>query len=359
MNTSNQPNDKMFTAKALESIMRIGLVLLLIYWCYNIAHPFFPVIFWGIIIAVTIKPIYDRLRSVLGGRGTLAAILITLLPLILLIVPTYLLSDLLISSSKEYLVHLKQGTLSVPPPSEKVASWPVIGKPLYDFWSLASNSLESALMKISPQFMNFGTQLLSSAAGIGIGILKFVVSMVIAGVLLAKADAGAQAALLLAKRLRNERGGDTVKLAAATVRGVALGILGVAIIQALMAGIGFVVVGLPAAGLLALLVLIVAVVQIPTIVILCPVIIYVFYTHSTIVAVMFAVWCIIIGLIDNILKPLIMGRGVDVPMIIIFIGAIGGFITYGLPGLFAGAFVFALSYELFLSWLNDDTKIDA
>ncbi|MGH7849004.1 MAG: AI-2E family transporter [Thermodesulfobacteriota bacterium] len=357
MNTSNQPNDKVFMAKALESIMRIGLVLLLIYWCYNIAHPFLPIIFWGIIIAVTIKPIYDRLKSVLGGRGTLAAILITLLPLILLIVPTYLLSDLLISSSKEYLVHLKQGTLSVPPPSEKVASWPVIGKPLYEFWSLASNNLETALMKIPPQFKNFGTHLLSSAAGIGVGILKFVVSMVIAGVLLAKADVGAQAALSLATRLRYERGGDTVKLAAATVRSVALGILGVALIQALLAGVGFVVVDLPAAGLLALLVLIVAVVQIPTIVILCPIIIYVFYTHNTIVAVVFTVWCIIVGLSDNILKPLLMGRGVDVPMIVIFIGAIGGFITYGLPGLFAGAFVFALSYELFLSWLNDDTQI--
>jgi predicted PurR-regulated permease PerM len=356
MNTSNQPNDKVFMAKALESITRIGLVLLLIYWCYNIAHPFLPIIFWGVIIAVTIKPIYDRLKSILGGRDTLAAILITLIPLILLIVPTYLLSDLLISSSKEYLVHLKQGTLSIPPPSEKVASWPVIGKPMYEFWSLASNNLETALMKIPPHFKNFGTSCLSSAAGVGRDT-QVVVSMVIAGVLLAKADVGAQAALSLATRLRYERGGDTVKLAAATVRSVALGILGVALIQALLAGIGFVVVGLPAAGLLALLVLIVAVVQIPTIVILCPIIIYVFYTHNTIVAVVFTVWCLIVGLSDNILKPLLMGRGVDVPMIVIFIGAIGGFITYGLPGLFAGAFVFALSYELFLSWLNDDTQI--
>jgi predicted PurR-regulated permease PerM len=359
MNTSNRPNDKVFMARALELILRIGLVFLLIYWCYKISRPFISIIFWGIIIAVTFKPIYDRLKSALGGRGGLAAILMTLLPLILLIVPTYMLSGVLIDSSKEFLVHLKEGTLSVPPPSESVSSWPFIGKPLYEYWSLASGNLEAALMKISPQFRNYGTQVLSSAAGVGVGILKLVVSMVIAGVLLAKADGGSKAALALAARLRHERGRETVELAAATVRSVALGILGVALIQALLAGIGFVVVGVPGAGIWALLVLIVAMVQIPTILVLGPIIVYVFYTDNTVVAVVFAVWCIIIGLSDNVLKPLLMGRGVDVPMIVIFIGAIGGFIAYGFPGLFAGAFVFALSYKLFLSWLNTDTQIDA
>lgn len=358
MNTSNRPNDKVFMTRLLESTIRIGLVLLLIYWCYKIAQPFIPIIFWGIIIAVAIKPIYDRLKSVLGGRGSLAATLITLLTLIILIVPTYLLSGSLISSSKEYLVHLKEGTLSVPPPSERVSSWPLIGKPLYEFWSLASDNLEAALMKITPQLKNFATPLLTSVAGVGVGILKLVVSIVITGVLLAKADSGTQAALAFATRLRPERGGETVQLAAATVRSVALGILGVALIQALLSGIGFAIVGVPGAGLWALLVLIVAVVQLPTLLILGPMIVYVFSTNNTVIAVVFAVWCIIIGISDNILKPLLMGRGVDVPMIVIFIGAIGGVIAYGIPGLFAGAFVFALSYKLFLSWLKDDTRFD-
>lgn len=359
MNTSNRPNDKMFMARALESTIRIGLVILLIYWCYKIAQPFILIIFWGIIIAVAIKPIYDRLKSVLGGRGSLAATLITLLTLILLIIPTYILSDSLITSSKEYLVHLKEGTLSVPPPSERVSSWPLIGKPLYEFWGLASENLQAALRKITPQLKNFSTPLLSSVAGVGVGILKLVVSIVIAGVLLAKADGGTQAALAFTTRLRPEHGRETVQLAAATVRSVALGILGVALIQALLAGIGFVVVGVPGAGLWALLVLIVAMVQLPTLLILGPIIVYVFYTNNTVIAVVFALWCIIIGISDNILKPLLMGRGVDVPMIVIFIGAIGGFIAYGFIGLFAGAFVFALSYKLFLSWLNDDASIDA
>jgi predicted PurR-regulated permease PerM len=358
MNTSNRPNDKVFMARALESTIRIGLLLLLIYWCYKIAQPFIQTIFWGIIIAVAIKSIYDRLKSALGGRSRLAATLITLCVLILLTVPTYMLSDSLIETSKAYLVHLKEGTLTVPPPSESIRSWPIIGQRLYEFWSLASDNFDAALTKITPQLKNYGAPLLTSAAGAGIGILKLVVSIVIAGVLLAKADSGGRAALAIATRLRSEHGRETVQLAAATVRSVALGILGVAVIQALLAGVGFVVVGVPGAGLWALLVLIVAVIQLPTLLILGPIAVYVFYTGNTLTAVVFAVWCILVGLIDNILKPLLMGRGVDVPMLVIFIGAIGGFIAYGIFGLFAGAFVFALSYKLFLSWLNEDTHID-
>lgn len=359
MNTSNRSDEKALMERVLESTIRIGLVLLLIYWCYKIAQPFILTIFWGVIIAVAIKPVYDRLKSSFGGRGNLAATLITLLALIIFIVPTYMLSESLVVSSTEFLEHLKEGTLRVPPPSENIGSWPFIGKPLYEFWSLASVNLEAALMKLTPQIKNIGSPLLSSAAGVGVGMLKMLVSIVIAGVLLAKAEGGSRAALSFAKRLRSERADETVQLAAATVRSVALGILGVALIQSLLAAIGFIVVDLPGAGIWALLILIVAVVQLPTILVLGPIIVYVFYTHSTATAIVFAVWCVIIGLSDNILKPLLMGRGVDVPMIVIFIGVIGGFISYGFFGLFAGAFVFALGYKLFLSWLNQSTPSDA
>ena len=358
MDNATRPGRKEFVDRALEAAIRIGLVFLLIYWCYTIARPFILTIFWGIIIAVAIKPAYDRLKSLLHGRGKLAASLIMLIALIILIVPTYLLSQSLVVSSKEYLMHLKNGTLSVPPPSEKVRTWPFIGAPLYDFWSLASDNLEDALMKLSPQIKNIGTPILTSAADVGAGILKMVISIVIAGVLLIKSDGGNRAALSLATRLRAERGGETVELATATVRSVALGILGVALIQALLAGIGFAAIKLPAAGIWAILVLIFAMAQLPTILVLGPIIVYVFYTHNTAAAIVFAIWCIFVGLIDNVLKPLLMGRGVDVPMLVIFIGAIGGFISYGIFGLFAGAFVFALGYKLFLSWVNENARTD-
>ena len=357
MSSSNQPaNDKLYVARALEASIHIGLVALILFWCFKIGQPFLETIVWGIILAVAVHPGYNRLKSALGGRGRLAATLIAFLALIILLVPTYMLSESLIDTAKEYSTHLKAGTLSVPPPSESVRPWPVIGKPLYNFWRLASNNLGAALDKIAPQLKQYGVPLLSAAAGAGVGILKFVISIIIAGVLLANDAGGGRAARAIATRLAGERGPAAVELTVATVRSVTLGILGVAIIQTLLASLGFIVVGVPGAGLWALLVLILAVVQIPTILVLGPIIVYVFTTSTAVTAVVFAIWSILVGISDAFLKPLLMGRGVDVPMLVVFIGAIGGFMTSGIIGLFVGAIILALGYKLFSLWLEEDEQ---
>jgi predicted PurR-regulated permease PerM len=357
MSASNQPSiDKLYMARALEAAIRIGLVALLLYWCFKIGEPFIETIVWGIIMAVAIHPGYVRLKSALGGRGRLAATLITLFTLIVLLVPTYMLSESLINAVQGYSANINEGTLKVPPPPESVRSWPVIGEPLHTFWNLASDNLAAALSKITPQLKKVGIPLLSTAAGAGVGILKFLVSIIIAGVLLANAVGGGRAARTIAGRLTGEQGISAVELAVATVRSVTLGILGVALIQAILAGIGFLVVGVPGAGLWALLVLIFAVVQLPTILILGPIVVYVFATASTATAVVFTIWSLLVGMSDAFLKPLLMGRGVDVPMLVIFIGAIGGFLTSGIIGLFVGAIILALGYKLFFLWLNEQTQ---
>ncbi len=357
MNSSNHSsNDTLFLARALEATLYIGLVVLLLYWCFQIGRPFIQIIVWGIIITVAIHPAYNRLKSALGGRDRLAATLFTLIALIVLLVPAYMLSGSLIDVAQEYSARINEGTLSVPPPSESVRSWPAIGEPLYEFWSLASNNLESALSKINPQLKKLVIPLLSAAAGAGVGILKFVISIIIAGVLLANAAGGGQAARALATRLTGERGTKVIELSAATVRSVALGILGVALIQMVLASIGLLAVGVPGAGFWALLVLILAVVQLPPLFVLVPIIIYVFSTSSTVIAVVFAIWSILVGISDAFLKPLLMGRGVDVPMLVVFIGAIGGFMTSGIIGLFVGAVVLTLGYKLFILWLKEETE---
>ena len=214
MNSSNQSSDdKLFVAKALEATIHVGLVVLLLYWCFKIGQPFIGIIVWGIIFAVAIHPGYNRLKSALGGRGRLSAILITIVALIILLVPTYMLSGSLIETAKAYSAYLDAGTLTVPPPSENIRSWPVIGEPLYEFWSEASDNLGAALNKITPQLKKIGIPLLSAAAGAGVGILKFVVSIIIAGVLLANDAGGGRAARAIATRLAGERGTTAVELA--------------------------------------------------------------------------------------------------------------------------------------------------
>jgi predicted PurR-regulated permease PerM len=324
MNTLNQhSNDKSHVARALEASIQIGLVGLVVFWCFKIGRPFIETIVWGVIIAVVIHPIYNRLKSALGGRDRLAATLITIFALILLLVPTIMLSYSLIDSVQDFSVQLEDGTLKVPPPSDSVRAWPFIGEPVYKLWSLGSQDLGAALNKMVPMLKKYVMVLPSTAAHAGVGILVFVVSIIIAGVLLAHDDGAQRALLTFFRRLAGERGDKFVELAGATVRSVAQGILGVAVIQAFLGGLGCLVVGVPAAGFWALMILILAIVQLPPLFVLGPIIVYVFSTSSTITAILFAIWSILVGISDAFLKPLLIGRGVDIPMLVVFIGAIG------------------------------------
>jgi predicted PurR-regulated permease PerM len=201
--------------------------------------------------------------------------------------------------------------------------------------------------------------LLSTAAGVGPGLLQFILAILIAVAMLAKAQGAYQFLQALARRIVGARGDDFATLAIATIRSVAQGVLGVALIQAILAGVAMLVMGVPGAGLWALLVLLLAVVQLPPLLILGPVMIYVFASAETVPAVLFMIWGILVNVSDIFLKPMLLGRGVDVPMLVILIGAIGGVMSSGIIGLFVGAVVLALGYKLFIAWLTQDFDADA
>jgi len=354
--TPRVEKDKVFVHRALEATIRIGLVVLLLAWCFQIVRPFVIPVFWGMIIAVATYPGYSWLEAKLGGRNIIAAVVFTILGLILLVGPTVMLGGTLVDSAQTLAADLSDGSLTLPPPPGRVAHWPIIGESLYGFWELASTNLEEALDQVGPYLKTAGTWLLKMAAGAGLGILQFVFAIVIAGVLLANARGGTVAADAIALRLAGERGPEFADIAQTTVRSVARGILGVALIQSILAGLGFLAVGLPAAGLLALICLLLAVIQIGVFPILIPVVIHVFATSDTVTAVVFAIWCVIVGLTDNALKPFLLGRGAPVPMAVIFVGAIGGFLASGIIGLFVGAVVLSLGYTLFVAWLHEEKQ---
>ena len=353
MNISDHPSsDKTLIARTMETTIHVGIVMLLLFWCFRIAQPFIQIFVWGIIIAIAVFPAYRWLNSVLRGRKKLAAALVTLLLLVIIVVPCVMFALSLVETAQKLSADFIGGSLRIPSPPESIKSWPVIGQTLHGFWHLSSENLTAALGQIAPYLKSLGLWLLNSAAGAGFGIVSFVISILIAGILLANGARGAQVAKAIAVRLAGERGADLVELARATVRSVARGILGVALIQAILAGLGCLVVGVPGAGLWALVVLILAVVQLPTFIILAPIVVYVFYTTGTVPAVLFAIWNLLVGGCDSFLKPLLMGRGVDVPMLVVFIGAIGGFILNGIIGLFLGAIILSLGFKLFELWLN-------
>ena len=353
-NSLTSTDDKLYNRRAIEAAIRIGLVLLLVIWCFYIVRPFILLVLWGAIIAVAVYPLFVKLQSVLGGRQKLAATLMSLIALAMLVIPSVMLSGSAIENSQKLATGLEEGTLSIPPPSASVQAWPLVGEKLHKSWSLASSNLSAAINKYQEQFTDFAKWVLAAAAGAGAVLLQFVVSIIIAGMLLVYAKSGVEVVEKISARLMGERGGKTFAgMAGATIRSVAQGVLGVAVIQAVLAGIGLLVIGVPYAGIWTLLVLLLAIIQLPTILVLGPIIIYVFTITSTVPAVIFMIWSLLVGVSDSVLKPLLLGRGLDIPMLVILLGAIGGMILWGIIGLFVGAVVLAVGYRLFVLWLTE------
>jgi predicted PurR-regulated permease PerM len=343
--------DRDYVHRAVEVSVHVGLLIMLATACLLILRPFLPLIAWGIIIAIAVYPSYRRLQNMLGGRRGLAAAICAILLSAVLIVPVMLLTGSLVQGVQSLAVRLKQGTPLIPPPPPRIEAWPIIGVRLNNAWDLASRNLSAALQTFAPQIKAIIPELLLASAGIGLAVLQWILSIVVAGVLLANAPAGARIARSFANRLFGEKGHEFQELAGATIRSVTTGIIGVAFIQSFFAALGFLVAGIPGAGLWAVVFLFAALLQLggP---ILIPAVIYMFATASTTKAVVFLVWCGVVGLMDNVLKPVLLGRGVAVPMAVVFLGAIGGFITMGTIGLFVGATVLSVGYKLFLAWLE-------
>jgi len=342
-------------SRALEVSINIGLFILLAAACFLILRPFLPLVVWGVIIAIAVYPGYRRMQSLMGGRKTLAAVVCTIFLFALLILPVILLTGSLVEGFQSLAEHLKEGMPAIPPPPPRVATWPIVGARLNDVWELASKNLSAVLRQFAPQIKAVVPQILSVSAGIGVAVVQWIFSILLSGVFLANAQDGAKLAHSLANRFFGEKGPEFVELAGATIRSVTLGIIGVAVIQSIFAVIGFLVVGLPGAGLWGMIFLVAAVLQLG-VVVLVPALIYVFAIASTTKAVMFLVWCGVVGSMDNVLKPLLLGRGVAVPMAVVFLGVLGGFVAMGTIGLFIGAIILSIGYKLFLAWLEDTVQ---
>jgi len=349
-------DDKVFVRRAVEAAIRIGLVAALAVWCLKIFNPFLMPVLWAIIFSVALFPFFKKLNSWMGGRTKIAAVLLTLLALAVLIVPIVMLSVSMVESVQNMSQKLEAGNLTVPPPGEKVAGWPVIGEQLDRAWREASEDIGQFIEKHKAQMEPVWRWFVAQAAGAGASVLQFVLAILIMGILLATAEVSVSGTKLVATRLAGEDGEAMVGTMGATIRSVVQGVLGVALIQSILAGLGMLVVGVPAAGLWALLVLILAVIQLPPILIMGPVIVYVFSTAGTFPAVLFMIWGILVSVSDAFLKPLFLGRGVEVPMPVILIGALGGMMMSGIVGLFVGAVVLALGYQLTVAWLKGDTQ---
>ncbi|MBM7059597.1 AI-2E family transporter [Pseudomonas sp. UL073] len=349
-----RPIERPVSRELLDVLIRAGLVAALVVTCYTIFHPFLNLMLWSLIMAVTLYPLNSLLAARLGERRGRAAFVIVLLGLLLLMMPLALLGGSIVDSVQVGKQMLEQGGgLRIPPPLPSVATWPIIGEPLFKFWEHASSDMSWLLHQVGPHIQGTLKLILGKLAGAGMGLMIFIFALVIAGIIMANGEAGTRSAYAIATRISGpERGPQIAELCTSTIRAVAQGVVGIAFIQMLLVGVGLVLMGIPGAGLLALAVLLLGIMQLPIALITLPVIAYAFAVHGVSVAsVVFAVWTFVAGLVDNFLKPLLLGRGVAVPMPVVLIGALGGMVANGIIGLFIGPVLLAVGYKLFMSWV--------
>jgi predicted PurR-regulated permease PerM len=350
---NDQSRRDRLTATSVELIVRLGVLGLLLYWSFILVRPFITIAIWSVVLAVALYPLYDRLVAWLGGRRRLAAALLTFLSLLIVIGPATWLVLGLIDSIQTLSSRLDPSTLVVPAPPDTVKSWPLVGVPIYQLWDLASTNLGAALAKIVPHLTPLAGTMLQIGADAGTEMVKFFIAIVATGFLFSPGPSLVDAVNRFARRLAAERGEGFVQLAGATIRAVSRGVIGISALQALLAGAGLVVAGIPAASLLTSAILILGIIQIGPSIVIVPLIIWSWTTMDTTTALLFSAYMIPVNLMDNALRPLIMSRGLATPTLVILIGVIGGTISHGITGLFLGPIVLAVIWELLVTWLEE------
>ncbi|MFL5143424.1 MAG: AI-2E family transporter [Microvirga sp.] len=338
----------------LDAAIRVGLVALLLYACGRIVLPFAGILAWSAILAVMLYPLHLRLAGWLGNRWS--AVLIGLVGVAVALGPMVIVVTSLATSIYSLISTVQNQDLALPLPPVWLDGTPLVGEKLTEVWTLVATNLPAAVSKYGQLLSGPAAWLASFAGGLATGELAFVLSFAIAAVLVAYGEGATKFGRRLLERVTGSttRAAQLVTLTAATIRGVALGVVGVALVQSLLLGIGYFAIGLKATGLLTLAALVLGIVQVPLILLTLPVVVYVFATDSTTAAVIFLVWNVVVGLSDNLLRPLMLGRGLEVPMPVILIGVIGGMLVDGLLGLFVGPVLLAVSYVLLLEWLRQN-----
>ena len=338
--------------KIIDRSIRLLLLFVLLAWCVMIILPFVIPVLWGIILAITLFPIYKRLLTLLKGRKVLASVIIAVILLVLLIVPSVWLISRIVEGTGLFVDALRANTLKIPPPKPSIAEWPVIGDPLYNGWLLLTTNLEAVIFKYSDQIIKYSDKFLGVISNFASSVLMMMLSIIISGIFLVGHEKSEKSTVGFASRIGGKQAEEFVALIIVTIRNVAKGILGVAFIQFVLMGAALVIAKVPFAGLWALAVLLLAMVQMPAIIVVIPVAIYLFSTREPLPAVLWTLVLVLVGMSDNVLKPWLMGKGAPVPMLVIFLGAIGGMIMSGFIGLFTGAIILSLGYKLVMIWFQ-------
>jgi predicted PurR-regulated permease PerM len=340
------------TGRVVDIILPLLLLAVLIALCVQLLLPFVGLLIWTIIFAVCFYPVHRKLRAKIGNRMSAIAIGVGLSALVL--VPTAIASISAAGSIPKVVAAIQTGEQEIPPPPERLRTLPIVGASAHAAWVEAATDTPAFAKKYRPQLAAFARRLVSFASSLFVTVLAIVAAVTFAAITLAYSESARAFICSILARVTGSRecGDHYMEVIGATIKSVANGVIGVAFVQALLCGIGFFVIGVPAAGLLSIVAMALGVVQVPVVLVTLPAIVWAFSTQSSTAAIIFTIWSLLAGLSDAALKPLMIGHGLEVPMPIILLGVIGGVMAYGLVGLFIGAVLLAVGYVLFREWLD-------
>ena len=320
-----------------------------------VLRPFLAATVWATMIVVSTWPLFKSLELRLGNRRLLAIILMSLGMLLLLILPLWLAVDTISGHSAQLTAAgkaLAENGLPLPP--DWVAGLPVVGEKLAATWTrLAAAGTAGVMAEIMPYAADTGKWVLAQVGGLGGMLIQFLLVVTIAAIFYAGGESAARMVLRFGRRLAGERGEHSIILAGQAIRGVALGVGGTAIVQTVLGGLGLAVVGVPFASLLSALMLMFCIAQIGPMLVMLPAVGWMYWTGDTGWATALLVWSLIVGTLDNFLRPMLIKRGADLPLLLIFAGVIGGMLSFGLIGIFVGPVALAVTYTLLLAWIED------
>jgi predicted PurR-regulated permease PerM len=336
-------------------VLIIGLLLAASLWTMA---PFLGALVWAAAIVIATWPLLLWVQRHVGGRRSIATAVMTLVMLVIFIVPYWAAVGVLLDASAEGLevakAYLANG---LGPPPAWIAGIPWVGGRIAGKWQeLAAGGPEALAEAIRPHARAIAAWILAITGGFGGVFLQFLLTVIIAAVLYAQGEVAAKGVLAFARRIGAERGEQTVRLAGQAVQGVAMGVVVTAIVQTALVGLGLWVAGVPYPGLLTAIVFVLCIAQLGPFPVLIPAMIWMFSNASVGWASVFLIYSVPVGILDNFLRPILISRGVELPLLLIIAGVIGGLIGFGVIGLFIGPVILAATYTLLQSWVGDDKE---
>jgi predicted PurR-regulated permease PerM len=342
---------------AIEIAVRLVLLGMFAWVALALLRPFLPILLWSVVLTVAYYPVYEWLRDRLGGRSWLAALGVTAAAIAVAAGPMTVLLASLVRSVEEIARQLGSPPITLPPLPPELTRLSVIGAPLASFWDGAASNLEAFVTRYGHYLVGPGEWALKLASGLAGSLAVIFAALIVSGFLYAPAPRLMLAVRAFARHLIGERGEAFIELAGSTVRAVARGLVGVAVVQALLIGLGLIVGHVPAAGVLTVAAFFLCTVQVGALPIVIPIIVWAWLVRDTGEALILTVWLTLAALSDNVLKPIFLAKGLETPMVVILVGVFGGTLAYGLSGLFLGPVVLAVFYDLVRFWLSHDAEL--